>query len=157
MTVLQRPWLQGGLACQDLHKYLLATMLTHAHIWLMQSETNEAVVLEASCVDSSETLKNLLYRGVSASLLTAAMKAVLKAWLLAQALRPSSPNRISPHSHLWLNPLLPEFATIPDPQVWAVKGNKYLEQICLDGELKLFDTLKLHFDLRYLMFLDIYN
>lgn len=63
--MLQRPWLQGGLACPDLYKYFLDAMLMHAYNWLIADDSNAAVVLEASYVGFYEALKNPIYMGTT--------------------------------------------------------------------------------------------
>lgn len=40
-----------------------------------------------------------------------------------------------------------EFSSIPDPHVWAVKGIKYIEQICSEGELRTVDGFKHQYDI----------
>lgn len=140
LTVLQRPWRKGGLACPDLHKYFLTALLSHAHSWLISVESNAAVVLEAACPGSYKALWNLIYRGPGAPFpLTVAMRAVWRACSVANVLRPMPPGHISP---LWFNPLLSEFMSIPDPSVWAHKGFEYVDQICTRGQLQTFDGLK---------------
>lgn len=98
LTVLQRPWGEGGLACPDLHKYYLAAQLCHTHNWQVLDESNPAVLLEAACLGSYEALWNLLYRGFCLPFpLKMAMKAILRAWTVALSMRPF-PLGISPHT-----------------------------------------------------------
>lgn len=145
LTVLQRPWGEGSLACPDLHSYFVAAMLSHAHNWLISDEPNAAVVLEAARLGSYEALRNLLYRGSRAPFpLTSAMRAVIRAWTIANSLRPIPSG---PYSPLWFNPQLPEFGSIPDPGVWACKDIKYINQICIEGKLQTFDRFKQQYNL----------
>lgn len=67
--------------------------------------------------------------------ITQSMKAVLK---VRQSQYPVSLHHWSPHTPLWLNPSLHQFYIFPDPNTWASKGIKYLNQICADGTLQTF-------------------
>lgn len=81
LSVLQRPWTEGSLACPNLFTYNLTALLTWAHSWLVSDEANAAMVLEATELGSDEALCNILYRGKSASFLhTQSMTAIIKAW-----------------------------------------------------------------------------
>lgn len=64
LTILQRPWTEGGLVCPNLFTYYLAALLTQAHYWLAD-KTNAAVVLEAAQLGSYGALRNILYSGQS--------------------------------------------------------------------------------------------
>lgn len=104
-----------GLACLDLQKYYYAALLSHSHNWFASDDSNASVVLEAAFLDSYESLKNALYRGLQGPFpLTLSMKAVIRAWRMQVCKRHEDPNRWSPATSLWNNSCLPEFQTIPD-------------------------------------------
>lgn len=69
------------------------------------------------------------------------------------------PNSWSPATPLWLNPVLPEFQSIPDPALWATKGIKTIEHICIDGVLIPFNALKQKNGLpnRYFRYLQLHH
>lgn len=68
-------------------------MLSHAHNWLISKDSNSAVVLGAACLGSYKVLRNLIYHGPCAPFpLTMTRKAVVKAWLVANSLRPVPPD-----------------------------------------------------------------
>lgn len=139
--MLQRPWTQGELACPDFF-YFLVALLSHAHNWLILDDTNSAVVLEAACVGSFETLLNVLFRGVKVPHpLTTSMKTVIRAWTHVTPLIGNHSRWYAPDTPLWITSHYQNFFSTPEPSL-AAGGISYLAHICKSGVLQTFNNLK---------------
>lgn len=92
-------------------------------------------------------LSNLVYRRTGAhQVLTVPMRTTLRVWkLISTAV--ADPNTVSPHTHLWGNPQLPHFYSIPDPGLWHRYGIAKLQHIMPAGRLLTFPLLKSKFGL----------
>lgn len=137
LKVLQEKWGQGGLALPDWRKYYLASQVILVHRWLVSNSGDSAMVLED--LGLYESLCLAIHRGIKLELLlTASMKATMKACETAVRLACPSYQGFSPSTPLLMNPKLPQFYSFEDPMGWLTKGVKLLKDITRDGELTFY-------------------
>lgn len=83
------------------------------------------------------------------------MLTTLRAWRMGLNVGKHNQSEISPNTPLWLNPDLPHFNKLTDPQVWTKYGIKLISQVVSQASLLSFSQLSSlynlpkHYQFRY--------